>query len=322
MQSLDFFHHLSSICLYNCFCACEPFSPERNHSADARNGLLEQKRSSWNASASVFEVLACFAERVNCPCASSSDRSELTFGKVVTGNGARNSFAVSSTFRFSAVVACVCSDISSSWSSSVLCVGRELRWSMKPCCVCPTVARGVKLLVCVLWKTNNSANVHGHNRSTATHTQIGSQIRGFVSQSCFLSFSKQINFDPILHCNPFSHARGSLRSYYKSSLSQRGAFDLFGATPSYERFTCLRSVLVTVYQRLSARQHVLVEQSYRDIHIHHPMWQDCVEDLKYPLCRKKASVLGHLVGGVQAFAENCVSLVIFDIIFLSMSPRR
>ena len=39
---------------------------------------------------------------------------------------------------------------------------------MKPCCVCPSAARGEELLVCVQWKANNSGDVHGLNRSTAT----------------------------------------------------------------------------------------------------------------------------------------------------------
>ena len=47
--------------------------------------------------------------------------------------------------------------------------------------------------------------------------------------------------------------------------------------------------------------------------------------------RSKTSISSHFIGGVQAFAENmsidslpeaCASLMTFDIIFLSMSPRR
>ena len=67
------------------------------------------------------------------------------------GKGARNSFAVSSTFRFSSLVVCVGSDISSSRSSSTVRDGSAngVCSSMKPRCVKASVARGVEHLVCL-----------------------------------------------------------------------------------------------------------------------------------------------------------------------------
>ena len=44
-----------------------------------------------------------------------------------------------------------------------------------------------------------------------TKSQITQQVRGCVSLKLLLYFSKPINFDPTLHCNPCSPARGSLQ---------------------------------------------------------------------------------------------------------------
>ena len=40
---------------------------------------------------------------------------------------------------------------------------------------------------------------------------------------------------------------------------------------------------VTVCRRSSVRQHVPVEHSHRDIHLRHPWWPDCAEDVKVPI---------------------------------------
>ena len=73
------------------------------------------------------------------------------------GKSVRNSFAVSSVFRFSALIVCVGSDISSSWSSSTVRDGSaiEVRASMKPCCVRASVARDVESFACVWWHANH-----------------------------------------------------------------------------------------------------------------------------------------------------------------------
>ena len=81
-------------------------------------------------------VLACFTELVNCSGVSSSGRHELTCDEAVMGNDASNYFAVSSTFRLSALVICVSSDISLSRSSYrqvvmglVICVSSDISLS-------------------------------------------------------------------------------------------------------------------------------------------------------------------------------------------------
>ena len=97
MQSLDHAHHLFSSTISFCsFYAGHTFSPEDNHSADGHNDTFgSSKKTFQSAAISVFVILACFAERANCPCvSSSSDRDDLACGEAVLGNGARNSFAV------------------------------------------------------------------------------------------------------------------------------------------------------------------------------------------------------------------------------------
>ena len=68
-------------------------------------------------------------------------RNELACDDAVVGNDASNSFAVSSTFRFSALVICVGADTSPCSSSAVrdgsanVGTSSEAPSSMKPCCV-------------------------------------------------------------------------------------------------------------------------------------------------------------------------------------------
>ena len=160
--------------------------------------------------------MVCLMDRVSCLCVSSSGRDELAREEVVVGKGARKSFTVPSTFRFSAFIVCVGSDISSFRSSSIVRGGfaSEKRSSVKPRCVRAPVATGVEPLVCAWCNTNNSAVVHRRRRSMAMRTDMES--RGCVSLRLFLSFSKPINFDLPFHPNSCSPARGSLQ--YKTML--------------------------------------------------------------------------------------------------------
>ena len=73
---------------------------------------------------------------------------------------------------------------------------------------------------------------------------------------------------------------------------------------------------------------MLAEHSHRDIHLPNPMWQVCVEDLKVPivLVRRVISyaALKHSlrIMSINSLPRACVSLMTWDIIVLSMSPRR
>ena len=115
------------------------------------------------------------------------------------GKGARNSFAVSSTFRFSAFIDGVGFIVSTIVNSSRWC----RKWGMffDETSLCPSLCsdRCRTFGLCV----------HGRRRSMAMLTNMES--RGCVSLRLFLSFSKPINLDLPFHLDPCSPARCSLK---------------------------------------------------------------------------------------------------------------
>ena len=113
MQSEDSSHSLSSSTVSSsCFYACHAL--EDNHSADVLCDPFETKKISWGVSISVFVVLVCIAKGASCSCVCRQVLMSSQVMKWLWGNDACNSFAVSSTCRFPALVICVGSDISSS----------------------------------------------------------------------------------------------------------------------------------------------------------------------------------------------------------------
>ena len=150
-RSESFFHRPSSTTFSSyCFYAFQPSSLEEIHFSDVRNAATGiGRRHLVTSRLPSLQFWLVFEDRSSCSCISSAGTSELAWYESATGNGARNSFAVSSvpkSFRFSVIVIYVGSELSSSRpssSSSSLAVRNGsatvglsgARSSMKPCCV-------------------------------------------------------------------------------------------------------------------------------------------------------------------------------------------
>ena len=186
------------------------------------------------------------------------------------------------------------------------------------CCVCRERLRTFGL--CAV-KVNNSVDVHGRERSTATQTGTESQIiqlvRGCISSRLFLSFSTLVNLEPKFHCSPCSPVRGSLQhedsvsnligSNHGCGLPQAARLTHWSVA-SYESFAyCFLLGNVTVLRRLLVHRHGLLKHPHRDIRLRVTYGGKIVwKTRECPLCRGKTTVTDHLIDGVQAFAENHV----------------
>ena len=190
----------------------------------------------------------------------------------------------------------------------------------------------------VLRKANNSAEVQGTTATqTVTESQITQYVRGYVSAKLCLSFSKPVSLEPTLHCSLCSPARASLQyetifsfvGYnHRCGFSQSGATDPFATISSYERFTCLLLGEVTVHRWLLVHRRVLAKHP-RDIHLRHPWWPDCVEvhhcaGANPPFRAISLAAFNHSlrIMSMGSLLEAHVSLLTFDVMFLSVAPRR
>ena len=176
--------------------------------------LLELVRDSCSASTPFFAVLACFEDRSGCSCVSSEGLNEIVCDESLQVT-VRNSFAVSSkriSFRFSFLVNCVGSDISSSCSSSsspsfAFRDGSETagligaRSSMKPCGL-RVVANPTNPLTC---KDANDQRQHRRARNRRSPTCAWLRFTEAVPVLSKLSIWTNA------HCSPCSPARASLQ---------------------------------------------------------------------------------------------------------------
>ena len=98
----------------------------------------------------------------------------------------------------------------------------------------------------------------------------------------------------VLHCHPCSAAGGSLH-YGTVSPTWEDSNHKRGLSPSStsDSFTTVRTLHVLllgnviVCRRSSVRLHVLVEHPHQDIHLRHPWWPDCAEDVKVSIVQER-----------------------------------